>query len=135
MNFKINLAPLLAGVVNSAADAQLVAGKVMTYIQVAEQMGAALGLKGPDKLVQVKTLLLADLGQANAGLATIVAAGWTRVAGVISAAISIFNVIKWAFDAVAPVIEIAAPSAAPAIAAAQAAGAAISAVAAEATGE
>src|SRR5579871_3520744 len=128
MSFQINLAPLLSGVVTDATKVQTVADKALTHINVAQQIGAAWGLTGAQKLDAVKQMLLADLAQVDPPLATEVTNAWPKVAGVLSAAVSIFNLIGWAFEAAAPIVAAAVPGAGTAIAAINAAVQAASAV-------
>lgn len=117
----ISLAPFFAGVVADASKVETVAAKVMTYINVAEQIGKAWGLSGTDKLTLVEKTLLADLAQLDAPLAAELQKVWPKIAGVISGIIQVFNVIGWAFSAAAPIVIAAVPGATTAIAAVEAA--------------
>ncbi|HZR87916.1 MAG TPA: hypothetical protein VFB02_13990 [Bradyrhizobium sp.] len=124
----------MAAVIKDAGQVEIVAQKAMTYIQVAEQVGKAWGLSGADKLGLVKDALLADLAQVDKPLADLVTAEWPKIAGILSALVSVFNFIGWAFAAAAPIVAAADPGAAPAINAINAAIAAVQAVKAAANG-
>lgn len=124
----ISLTPFFAGITADSSKVETVASKVMTYINVAEQIGKAWGLSGTDKLALVEKTLLADLAQLDAPLAAELQKVWPKVAGIISAIIQVFNAIGWMFSAAAPIVIAAVPGATPAITAVEAALAAVQAL-------
>lgn len=128
MSFQLNLSHLFHSVTNDANAASDLFHKANSYVQVAEQIGKAWGLTGPQKLEAVKNMLLADLSHVAPDLATAVLNAWPKVASAISVMISIFNAIGWAFVQAAPIIVQAVPEAATAITAVSAAVSAAQAV-------
>jgi hypothetical protein len=113
--FKLDMSHLFAAVTADAGTATLVFNKASTYVVVAEAVGKAWGLTGPQKLDAVKAMLLADLQQSAPEVAKFLTDEWPKVAGAISVMVALFNFIGWAFQAAAPIISIADPAAAPAI--------------------
>lgn len=119
--FKINPVSMFSAVIADADTATAIAGKATNYVVVAQQIGNAWGLSGPQKLAAVKAMLLADLQQSWPAGADWVNKAWPEISGVISALVSIFNTIGWMFQAAAPIIAAADPGAVPAMTAVQAA--------------
>jgi hypothetical protein len=119
--FKLDLSHMFSTVITDAAAATQVFDKASGYVLIAEQIGKAWGLSGPQKLDAVKAMLLADLQQVSPDVAKFISDNWPRIAGVISAMVAIFQTIGWAFQAAAPIVAAADPQAAPAIAAINAA--------------
>ena len=119
--FKIDPTSLFSSIITDAQDATLVAGKATSYVLVAEQIGAAYGLTGTQKLAAVKSMLLADLQQSWPAGYTWLQNSWPQISGVISAMVAIFNAVNWMFQAAEPILAIADPSAIPALTAVNAA--------------
>jgi hypothetical protein len=113
--FKLDMSHLFSTVTADAETATLVFTKASGYVVVAEAVGKAWGLTGPQKLDAVKAMLMADLQQSAPEVAKFLTDNWPKVAGAISAMVAIFNFIGWAFQAAAPIIAVADPAAAPAI--------------------
>jgi len=113
--FKLDLSHLFSSIVTDANAATLLFGKANSYVLVAEQIGKAWGLTGPQKLEAVKDMLLADFRQSWPAGADWVDKEWGAIGGAISAMVSIFNAIGWLFQAAAPIVSAADPAAAPAI--------------------
>lgn len=109
--FKINTTAFFQTIITDATLAAQVAGKATGYVVIAEQLGKALGLTGPQKLNAVQTMLLADLKATAPVVADAITKDWPKIAGVINAMVAFFNFLGWAFQATAPIIAAADPGA------------------------
>lgn len=118
---KFDATAFFGTVIADADDAKLIAGKAVLYIQAAQQIGAAWGLTGSQKLTAVLQWLQADLNGLDPNLGAWFAKALPQVTGVINGLVAIFNTIGWLFQAAAPIVAAADPGAAPAIAAINAA--------------